>query len=132
MDQFDVKEFARMFDAALASDNPSVKKALKNFMMVAAIVFSQDEDESIKGPFTEIFDRLERIERELVSVRKNTYTTTSEDYYKKLYGNNPTWVYNPNTSISTVSTTSAVPPNTSYTAVSITDIYELLKDINIK
>jgi hypothetical protein len=50
VEQFDITEFARMFDAALASDNPSVQKALRNFMMVAAIVHAQEDDERQMGP----------------------------------------------------------------------------------
>jgi hypothetical protein len=46
MEDFDVREFAKMFDAALASDNLAVKKALRNFMMIAAIVHAQKKAKS--------------------------------------------------------------------------------------
>ena len=51
MEEFNIEEFAKMFDAALASDNPAVKKALRNFMTVTALVHAQEEvnnDELLK------------------------------------------------------------------------------------
>jgi hypothetical protein len=140
--EFDVKEFAKMFDAALASDNPGVKKALQNFMMIAAIVYSQEEDESIRGPFSEIFHRLDKIEREMFSIKKET-TPYPVDYYRKIYGNQ-TWNYN-NPFVTSVTSgadsTSATGGEAStsnkrafggYTTISVTDIQDILKDVNIK
>ena len=99
MEDFDLEEFAKMFDAALASDNPAVKKALRNFMMVAAIVHAQDNNDSerITGPLETLIKRVETLDR---TVRELQNTRTYRDQYRdyKDYYNNPTWVYGPNTS----------------------------------
>ena len=70
MDNFNIEDFAKMFDAALASDNPAVQKSLRNFMMIAAIV--ESEENATTGPFESIFHRLDALERELASL-KNPY-----------------------------------------------------------
>jgi len=56
----DLTELARLIDAALASDNPSVKKALRNFMLVASI--AESESEAVSGPFQNIFKKIEILE----------------------------------------------------------------------
>jgi hypothetical protein len=128
---FDINEFAKMFDAALASDNPAVKKALRNFMMVSAIVHAQelDETERTMGPLETLVKKvadLERIVRDLQNY--NQYTRpTKEDYYSNKYKETgyPTWIYQPTTSISTTSGTTWK-TSAGYTAQ---DLSELLKDI---
>jgi hypothetical protein len=127
MEDFDIREFAQMFDAALASDNPSVKKALRNFMMVAAIVHAQElnEDERLMGPFEALLKKVQDLEsmvRELQNTR--TYKDHKDKYYQDYY-NIPTWVYSPNTSVSTTSGTTWK-DTLGYSAE---DIYELMKDL---
>ena len=128
MEQFDINEFAKMFDAALASDNPTVKKALRNFMMVAAIVHAQElnEDERLMGPFESLLKKVQDLESMVRELQNNrAYKDNYRDYYKDYVNTNPTWVYSPNTSITT--TSGATNWNSSsYTA---TDISELLKDL---
>ena len=106
MEQFDIREFAQMFDAALASDNPSVKKALRNFMMVAAIVHAQElnEDERLAGPFETLLKKVQDLES-MVYQLQNNRSYKEHKYYQDYY-NNPSWVYQPNTSVSTTSGTS--------------------------
>ena len=128
-DNFDITEFAKMFDAALASDNPAVKKALRNFMMVAAIVHAQElnEDKRLAGPFESLLKKVQDLEsmmRELQNTR--AYKDNYRDYYKDYVGTNPTWVYSPNTSITSGTTTRAG------TAVSTTELTDLLKDLKFK
>ncbi len=130
MEQFDIKEFAQMFDAALASDNPAVKKALRNFMMVAAIVHAQElnEDKRLAGPFESLLKKVQDLEsmmRELQNTR--TYKDNYRDYYKDYVSTNPTWVYSPNTSVSSISPTTGT--NTAY---STTELKELMKDLKFK
>ena len=90
MEQFDLKEFAQMFDAALASDNPAVKKALRNFMMVAAIVHAQElnEDERLAGPFETLLKKVQDLES-MVRELQNNRSYKEHKYYKDYY-NNPT------------------------------------------
>jgi hypothetical protein len=104
MDDFDITEFAQMFDAALASDNPAVKKALRNFMMVTAIVHSKEQtgEERLMGPLETLVKKvadLERMVYELQNTRsyKDQYKDYKDKYYKDYYGTNSTWVYSPNT-----------------------------------
>jgi hypothetical protein len=129
MKQFDIKEFAQMFDAALASDNPAVKKALRNFMMVAAIVHAEEQtgEERLMGPLETLVKKVADLEAIVYKMQERIAT---KDYYKdkyyKDYYNNPTWVYSPNTS-GTISGTSV--DKVWYDEA--TDIADLLKDLKI-
>jgi hypothetical protein len=130
-DNFDITEFAKMFDAALASDNPAVKKALRNFMMVAAIVHAQElnEDERLEGPFESLLKKVQNLESMVRELQNNrTYKDNYRDYYKDYVGTNPTWVYSPNTSITTTSGTTTWPD----TAYSTAELSELMKDLKFK
>ena len=118
-----------MFDAALASDNPTVKKALRNFMMVAAIVHAQElnEDERLEGPFESLLKKVQNLESMVRELQNNrTYKDNYRDYYRDHIATSPTWVYSPNTS-TTSGTTSW--PNTAY---STTELSELMKDLKFK
>lgn len=125
MEEFDVREFAKMFDAALASDNLAVKKALRNFMMIAAIVHAEDlnEDERSMGPLETLIKKVSDLERIVYDLQRNK--EYDRDYYKNLYGNQ-TWVYNPNTSITSSKTWK---DSIGYTAE---DLSELMKDLKFK
>jgi hypothetical protein len=129
MEQFNIEEFAQMFDAALASDNPSVKKALRNFMMVAAIVHAQElnEDERLEGPFESLLKKVQNLESMMRELQNNrAYKDNYRDHYKDYVGTNSTRVYSPN--ISTTSGTTSW-PNTAYSTTELTD---LLKDLKFK
>jgi len=127
MEQFDIKEFARMFDAALASDNPSVQKALRNFMMVAAIVHAEEDgDERAMGPLETLVKKVADLETMVYELQN---TRTVRDQYKDYY-NNPTWVYNPNTS-GTPYITSGTSADKVWYDDSV-DISDLLKDLKFK
>lgn len=121
MEDFDVREFAKMFDAALASDNPSVKKALRNFMMIAAIVHAEEGEERLMGPLETLIKKVCDLERIVYDLQRNK--EYDRDYYKSLYGNQ-TWVYNPNTSTSGTTWKDSI----GYTAQ---DLSELMKDLKI-
>jgi hypothetical protein len=132
MEDFDVKEFAKLFDAALASDNPAVKKALRNFMIVAAIATAEETQAAAKGPFSEIIDELRRLSQKVSILESQMYRTTVTSTPASPYDNgrytgiNPTWIYNPTTSVSTTSSTSSA------VSVSEVDIKDLLKDLEVK
>jgi len=133
MEDFDITEFAKMFDAALASDNPTVKKALRNFMMVAAIVHAQelDANEREMGPFEALLKKVQSLEAMVRELQNNrTYKDTYKDYY-----NNHTWVSQPYTRYNTNSTSSdAKTWKSMYNGQTVEshEIYELLKDLKIK
>jgi hypothetical protein len=71
---FDLETFVDLFDTALSSDNPAVQRALKNLLMIAAIVNAEDSDAGMRqGPLRRVLEdqknilrRLERIENEKV------------------------------------------------------------------
>jgi hypothetical protein len=134
MEDFDINEFARMFDAALASDNPAVKKALRNFMMVAAIVHAPELDTTNRqiGPLEALVKKVSDLERMYWDL-KNT-TTVYKDRYSGYH--NPTWVYQPTTSVSTTSGTAsdAKTWKSTYNGQPIEpfEMYELLKDLKVK
>lgn len=126
MEDFDVREFAKMFDAALASNNPSVKKALRNFMMIAAIVHAEEGEERLMGPLETLVKKVYDLERIVRDMQNNRVI---KDQYKDYYGNNPnrvTWGYNPNTS---ATSSKAWKDSVGYTAQ---DLSELMKDLKFK
>ena len=129
--QFDIKEFAKMFDAALASDNPGVQKALRNFMMVAAIVHAQElnEDERLAGPLETLVKKVADLEAIVYSLRNNS--GIDRDYQKNYYGNYPTWVYNPNTSGTAYGTSTSTATEWPMSTSQTDDIFKYLKDIKI-
>lgn len=129
--EFDIKEFAQMFDAALASDNPAVKKALRNFMMVAAIVHAQElnEDQRLAGPFETLLKEVGDLKRMIHELQNNrAYKDQYKNYYKEYVSTNPTWVYSPNTSITTSAATNW---KSTYNGQEIdsSELYKLLKDL---
>jgi hypothetical protein len=134
MEEFDVREFARMFDAALASDNPSVKKALRNFMMVAALVHAQELDnERNAGPFETLIKKVSDLERMYWDLKNTTTISTAGNYWRDAHLQNPTWVYKPTTtSVSTTSSgTSASFYGNGISTISVNDISDYLKDLKI-
>lgn len=129
MEQFDITEFARMFDAALASNNPSVQKALRNFMMVAAIVGSQDIDERNMGPLETLIKKVSDLERMYYDLKNKQDYTKSRDHWKDYYGTNPTWVYSPDVGPTSSGSTYATPQGQS--TVSSIEMLKYLKDIKL-
>ena len=125
---FDIHEFAKMFDAALASDNPSVQKALRNFMMISAIVHAEEVgDERIMGPLETLVKKVADLERMVYEIHTKQMTEKSyRDYYKDYIVNNPTWV---STYPNTTSGTTEWKDGLGYGAQGIS---ELLKDLKIK
>ena len=106
MEQFDIEEFAKMFDTALASDNPAVKKALRNFMMVTALVHSQEEvnnEERLMGPLETLLKQINELQRRVTRIEYDKSSTRS---YPSPYDN--TWVYNgPYPTVTSDATTSS-------------------------
>jgi hypothetical protein len=71
---FDLETFVDLFDTAMSSDNPAVQRALKNLLMIAAIVNAEDPEAGMRqGPLRRVLEdqkniasRLSRIENEKV------------------------------------------------------------------
>ncbi len=137
MEDFDINEFAKMFDTALASNNPAVKKALRNFLMVAAIVHAPELDtaERTMGPFETLIKKVSDLERMYWDLKNSTVINTNGNYWRNTQ--NPTWVYNGVTnSTSTSGISSTVATSTSKSTylgqeINDNDLYTYLNDIKI-
>lgn len=68
--EFNLEHFAKLFDAALTSDTPSVKKALRNFMMVASLVEAYDSEDAPEGPFRRLLLRIDSLERTVIQLQQ--------------------------------------------------------------
>lgn len=81
------EQFITLLDAALASDDPKIKNALRKFMFIMALNLSDDDCEP--GPFSKMMDTIDDLQRRLGSLEmkdNNNFTTTSP------YGTQ-TWPY---------------------------------------
>lgn len=91
----DLENLLKLFDYALSSDNPAVKKALKNLLLVVSIVEPQ-EDAGKLGPLAEIKMELQILRNEISilknNVRGGNYT------HPPAYPSYPAYPYTPNTS----------------------------------
>jgi hypothetical protein len=71
---FDLETFVDLFDTAISSDNPAVQRALKNLLMIAAIVNAEDKEAGMRqGPLKRVLEdqrniirRLDRIESDRI------------------------------------------------------------------
>lgn len=81
--EIDLYQFAKLFDAALASDNPSVKKALRNFLLVASIV---EAEEGQVGPMSTVFERVDSLERKV-----DELTNAIRNMNQRTYIGDSTW-----------------------------------------
>ena len=71
---FDLETFVDLFDTAISSDNPAVQRALKNLLMIAAIVNAEDPEAGMRqGPLKRVLEdqrniirRLDRIESDKI------------------------------------------------------------------
>jgi hypothetical protein len=63
---FDLKTFINLIDTALYSDNPTVKRALRNLLMVATISDAEDYDKlTAVGPLQALFGELDQMKRRI-------------------------------------------------------------------
>jgi len=77
---FDLETFVDLFDTAISSDNPAVQRALKNLLMIAAIVNAEDKEAGMRqGPLKRVLEdqrniirRLDRIEGDKIYPQQPT------------------------------------------------------------
>lgn len=62
MEDNSLKILIELFDVALESDNPAVKKALKNLLLVATLVHSEDE-KPLRGPMYALVNEVETLKK---------------------------------------------------------------------
>lgn len=87
---FDLETFVDLFDTAMSSDNPAVQRALKNLVLISAIVNAQENPDSIRrGPLRKIVD-------DILSIRKRLEQLESAGAYRSTYAP-PTTITSPGT-----------------------------------
>jgi len=69
---FDLETFVDLFDTAMSSDNPSVQRALKNLLMIAAIVNAENTNAGLQqGPLRRLVEDQKNIVRRLQDLENN-------------------------------------------------------------
>lgn len=72
------EQFIKLLDAALASDDPKIQKALRKFMFILSLNLSDDECEP--GPFSKMMDAIDDLQRRISAMELkdsgNDFTTT--------------------------------------------------------
>ena len=130
-DEFDLEKFVELFDVAMTSDNPTVRKAFKNLMIVAALVDS-DNETKMPGPLSKLLLDVSELKSKMIIMERSKNTTygpvttqgAGGGTYNWPYSNmtNTTPISSPNTVTWTVpttySTTSINQWDTLYTALS--------------
>jgi hypothetical protein len=97
---FDLETFIDLFDTALSSDNPAVKRALKNLLMIATLVDSDlTPEQRVKGPLRRLVEdlrdtnrRIDRLQEEQAQRQYiRTVTTPYTPPYTVGTGTSTTW-----------------------------------------
>lgn len=66
---FDLETFVNLFDTAMTSDNPTVKRAFKNLMLVAALVEAENDQEI--GPLRKLIDDVATLKTKITTMEFN-------------------------------------------------------------
>lgn len=80
---FDLETFVDLFDTAMSSDNPAVQRALKNLILISAMVNAQQDPDGLrKGPLRRIVDDINNITKRLNNLEsagayRSTYAPTT-------------------------------------------------------
>jgi hypothetical protein len=61
----EMEQLAKLFDFALTSDNPAVKKALKNLLLLVSIV-EPEEHNKTPGPLRQLQDEIMTLRKEIM------------------------------------------------------------------
>lgn len=69
-EDFDLEKFIDLFDTAMSSDNPTVKRAFKNLMLVAALADS--ENENTNGPLRDLVEKVKSLEGRIAAIEWRT------------------------------------------------------------
>lgn len=153
----EMEQLVKLFDFALTSDNPAVKKALKNLLLLVSIV-EPEEANKTPGPLSQLQDEIMKLRGEILKlhndvaminerdriIRQPAYPTypTSPSIYPNSHQYPPysgTWVVN--TSSNTIPSTGAVGSitsslssmnlsNSAVTQVDATTIDSLIREYN--
>lgn len=79
---FDLEKFVDLFDTAMSSDNPTVQRALRNLLMIAAMVDAENTDTAVRqGPLRRLIEDQQNIVRRLQDLEnKQAWTNTPNTY----------------------------------------------------
>lgn len=67
---FDLETFVDLFDTAMTSDNPTVKRALRNLLMVVSIAQAEDTKQDA-GPLRRLVEDINHLNRRLTNVESS-------------------------------------------------------------
>lgn len=125
-EQFDIEKFIELFDTAMTSDNPTVRRAFKNLLIVAALVDSETPPKSI-GPLRGLYNQIDDLRKRIsqIETTKTTYGPISIPSMP----NNPVWTINNGPTVKyTVDTSGTMPYAIS--SASVDSIYNGLNKNN--
>jgi len=103
-ENFDLETFVDLFDTAMSSDNPTVKRAFKNLMMVAAL--AEAENGTKTGPLRNLVEKMKSYENRLAALEWQSNMKNSP-----IVGGITTTPYSPSTP-TWISTTTNTYPST--------------------
>lgn len=84
-DDLSLEEFVKMLDFALTSDNPAMKKTLKNMVMLYSLIDSENSHSKNEGPMEGVLRRVEYLENKLEKLEyayTNKMSTNDYTYYR--------------------------------------------------
>lgn len=126
---FDLETFIDLFDTAMTSDNPAVKKALKNLILISTLVDAKSDHGLRQGPLRRAIEDIKHLNQRLTNLEmekqyKTTYappTTgtwpSGPGYVQPLNPATPMWPQtNPNTVSPTAVPGTGLPPGTIWSA----------------
>ena len=90
-DSFDLETFVDLFDTAMTSDNPAIRKAFKNLMMVATLVESENNNLKV-GPLRGLLKTVENLQQRMTVVEMNQNKSNTVN---TVYGPSVTTIGNP-------------------------------------
>ena len=111
-DEFE--QFITLLDAACASDDPKITKALKKFMFLVRLNITDDEMEP--GPFTKMMETIDGLQRRVSQLENaaNNFTQTDIKDWTTTTTATPQWIYQP------TYTTGTSSPLTTGTGITLT------------
>jgi hypothetical protein len=126
---FDLETFVDLFDTALSSDNPAVQRALKNLLMIAAIVNAEDTEAGMRqGPLRRVLADQKNILRRLSQIENEKHYTQGPGLNTNVpLGPVPLGPYYPPKPISTTWPNTQPPPNTMWIATNTTTLLDKLE-----
>lgn len=93
---FDLETFVDLFDTAMTSDNPAVKKAFKNLLLISAIVNSDQGSGLRQGPLRRLVEDIQHLNRRLGSLENGRSQSPNMPIPSGPYINTP-YVISPGT-----------------------------------